>query len=361
MKELVPERIENILVRSANWVGDALMTTPTIRAVRKNFPNARITILAKPWVAPVFHNNPDCDHLMLYDDQGRHHAWWGKVRLSNDLKRLRFDLAILMQNAFEAAFLAWLAGIPNRLGYRTDGRGILLTHAIPVDPFHKEYHQIDYYLGILDGASLAVGDRRMTLAITAAERSRAQEVLRRIGVGEGDVLIGINPGATFGNAKRWPPERYAALVRMIRASHGGWFLIFGGPAEKALGDRIAKRIGEYCTNLCGRTRLREAMALIERCTLFVTNDSGLMHVASAFDIPQIVIIGSTDPVHTGPSNPRSRIVKVSTPCAPCLETECPTDHRCMQEISVEMVYDAAVTFLRRETSQSLDLRNSGVE
>ena len=361
MKELLPERIENILVRSANWVGDALLTTPTIRAIRKDFPTARITILAKPWVAPVFYNNPDCDHLMLYDDRGRHRTWWGKVRLTNDLRRLRFDLAILMQNAFEAALLAWLAGIPNRLGYKTDGRGILLTHSIPVDPSYREYHQIDYYLGILKGASLEINDRRLVLSMTDAERSQAREILRQSGVGEDNVLIGINPGATYGTAKRWFPERYAALCRMIQASFGGRILIFGGPAEEALGDQIAKIIGNHCTNLCGRTNLREAMALIERCTLFVTNDSGLMHVAAAFDIPQIVVIGSTDPVRTGPSNPRSRIVKAPTPCGPCLETECPTDHRCMKEISVEMVYDAATTFLRLETSQEPRLRNSGAE
>jgi heptosyltransferase-2 len=351
MKKLAPERIENILVRAANWVGDALLTTPTIRAIRKNFPNARITILAKPWVAPVFYNNPHYDHLMLYDDRGRHRKWWGKVRLSNDLRRLRFDLAVLMQNAFEAALLAWLAGIPNRLGYKTDGRGILLTHSIPVDPSHKECHQIDYYLGILKGASLEVEDRRLTLSMADGERSRAREILREIGVGANDILIGVNPGATYGNAKRWFPERYVALCRRIQTSFGGRFLIFGGPAEEALGDRIVKGIGNHGFNLCGKTSLREAMALIERCTLFVTNDSGLMHVAAAFDIPQIVIIGSTDPVRTGPSNPSSRIVKAPTPCSPCLKTECPTDHYCMKEVSVEMVYAAATSFLGLETGQ----------
>jgi heptosyltransferase-2 len=361
MKELVPERIENVLVRSANWVGDALLTTPAIRAIRKDFPSAQITILAKPWVAPVFYNNPHCDHIMLYDDQGRHRKWWGKVRLSNDLRRMRFDLAILMQNAFEAALLTWLAGIPNRLGYRTDGRGVLLTHSIPVDPSHKEYHQIDYYLGILKGASLGVDDRLLTLSLTDAERTRAREILRQFGMGADDVLIGINPGATYGTAKRWFPERYAALCRRIQASFGGRILIFGGPAEEGLGDQIARAIGNHCTNLCGGTNLREAMALIERCTLFVTNDSGLMHVAAAFDIPQIVIIGSTDPVRTGPSNPRSRIVEAPTPCGPCLETQCPTDHRCMKEVSVEMVYEAATTFLRLERGQEPRLRNSSAE
>jgi heptosyltransferase-2 len=361
MKELDPEKIENILARSANWVGDALLTTPTIRAIRKNFPNARITVLAKPWVAPVFYNNHHLDHLMLYDEQGRHRGWWGKVRLSNDLRRLRFDLAILMQNAFEAALLTWLAGIPNRLGYKTDGRGILLTHSIPVDPFHKEYHQIDYYLGILKGASLEVDDRRLTLFMTDGERSRAWEILRQIGVRADDVLIGINPGATYGNAKRWFPERYATLCRMLQKSFGGRCLVFGGPAEEALGAQMVKDIGNHGINLCGKTSLREAMALIERCTLFVTNDSGLMHVAAALDIPQIAIIGSTDPVRTGPSNPGSWIVKAPTLCSPCLKTECPTDHYCMNEVSVKMVYDVATSFLRLETGQRPGLRNDDME
>ena len=220
-----------------------------------------------------------------------------------------------------------------------------------IDPSHKEYHQIDYYLGILQGASLAAGDRQLTLSTTDAERSRAREILRQIGIGVDEVLIGINPGATYGTAKRWFPERYAALCRMIQTSFGGRFLVFGGPAEEALGERIVKLIGNQGGNLCGRTSLREAMALIERCALFVTNDSGLMHVAAAFDIPQIVIIGSTDPVRTGPSNPRSRIVKAPTPCSPCLKTECPTDHYCMKEVSVEMVYAAAASFLGLETGQ----------
>jgi heptosyltransferase-2 len=341
MKDLATEKIHRILVRSANWVGDAVMTTPTIRAIRKNFPEATISILAKPWVAPLFHQDPSIDHLMLYDVEGRHGKTWGKIRLSKDLRTKEFDLAILLQNAFEAAFLAYVARIPNRLGYNTDGRGLLLTHPVRVDPTLKEGHQIDYYLGILTGASLKLDGRGLSLVVTDEEKERAQRFLKSHGIGGKRLWIGINPGATYGTAKRWLPERYAALCNRLGESFGARILIFGGPSEEALGRQISGMITKDAFNLCGKTNLREAMALIAQCDLFVTNDSGLMHVAAAFDIPQIAIIGSTNHVATGPSNPSGHTVRVPMECSPCLKPDCPTDHRCMTEITVDMVYRVA--------------------
>ncbi len=347
MKSLSPEKIHHILIRSANWVGDAIMTTPTIRAIHKNFPHATITILAKPWVAPIFHHNPYIDDIMLYDAEGRHRKWLGKVRLSKDLHRRACDLAILMQNAFEAALLAYLARIPNRLGFNTDGRGLLLTHSIRLDPSLKQGHQIDYYLGILKGASLKHDGGGLTLVVTQEEQNNAQDILRSHGIGGQECLIGINPGATYGTAKRWFPQRYADLCIRLRKSWGARILIFGGPSEEALGQEISEMIGKGSLNLSGKTNLREAMALIQKCHLFITNDSGLMHVAAAFDIPQIAIIGPTNHVATGPSNPRSHIVRVPVECSPCMKRDCPTDHRCMKEITVDMVYSTAEALLSR--------------
>lgn len=347
MKGISPKKINHILIRSANWVGDAIMTTPTIRAIRRNFPHATIRILAKPWVAPVFYHNPHIDSIMLYDAEGIHGKLWGKVRLSKDLRRMGFDLAILMQNAFEAALLSFLAGIPNRLGYSTDGRSLLLTHRIPVHPTLKQGHLIDYYLGILKGASLKLDSRELALVVTEEEQYRAQDILESQGIIGNGMLIGINPGATFGTAKRWFPERYAALCSRLRESFGAHILVFGGPGEADLGQRVSEMIGKGSVNVCGKTNLREAMALIEKCDLFVTNDSGLMHVAAAFDIPQIAIIGPTDCVATGPCNPRSHIVRVPVECSPCLKPHCPTDHRCMRKISVDMVYSVAEAVLNQ--------------
>ncbi|MBN1931772.1 MAG: lipopolysaccharide heptosyltransferase II [Desulfobacterales bacterium] len=344
-KKIKSDNIKQILIRSTNWVGDAIITTPAIRAVRKNFSAAEITVLAKPWVAPVFHNNPDIDHLMIYDAAARHGKGVGKLRLSKNLRKRRFDLAILLQNAFEAAFLAFLAGIPNRVGYNTDGRRIFLTHAIALKPALEAAHQIDYYLKMLADAGLKNHGRQLTLILKDEERSQAEKILKQYKISSHDPIIGINPGAKFGTAKRWLPERYAALCNKLQKACRAQILIFGGPGEEGLGNQISASIEKPCINLCGRTRLREAMALIEKCRLFITNDSGLMHVAAALDIAQIAIFGPTDHIATGPSNPNSHIVKWPAECSPCLKPECPTDHRCMREITVDTVFAVAEKLL----------------
>ncbi|MBW1741073.1 MAG: lipopolysaccharide heptosyltransferase II [Deltaproteobacteria bacterium] len=344
------EKVKHILIRSTNWVGDAVLTTPAIRAVRKNFPEAEISILAKPWVIPIFYNNPHVDHIIHYDSAGRHAGWLGKGRLIQELRKGRYDLAILFQNAFEAAFMACLAGIPNRLGFDTDGRRFFLTHRIKVEPKLKQVHQIDYYLGILKGAGLSLDGRDLTLAVAEQERRRADEILRGHHITRQDRLVGVSPGATYGSAKRWSPGRYAALCDKIHEFHGARIIIFGGPGEKAIGDQVSESMKHPCVNLCGKTTLREAIALIEKCKLFVTNDSGLMHVAAALDIPLVAIFGSTNPITTGPSSSRSRIVRVPMPCSPCLKTECPEEHQCMREITVEGVYAVAEALLNEDSS-----------
>lgn len=338
--------IKRILVRSTNWVGDAILITPAVRAVRKNFPEAQISILAKPWVAPIFYNNPYVDNIMQYDSAGRHTGWLGKARLIKELRRGRFDLSVLFQNAFEAALLTYLAGIPNRLGYDTDGRRALLTHSIRLEPKLKQIHEIDYYLTILKRAFLGLDGRDLTLVVTDQERSRAKDILANCGITGEEIIVGVNPGSTYGSAKQWPPERYAALCDRIQTLWAARVVIFGGSGEEPIGSQVSELMKHRCVNLCGKTTLREAVALIEKCRLFVTNDSGLMHVASAFDMPLVAIFGSTNPITTGPSGSRSRIVRVPVPCSPCLKPECPEDHRCMTEITVDQVYAAADALLR---------------
>lgn len=339
-----PAPFRHIVVRSANWVGDAIMSTPALHAIRRNFPGARITLLAKPWVVPVFDHNPDIDRVMIYQANGRHQGWQGLLRLARDLRAQKFDLAILLQNAFEAALLTWLARIPRRLGFTTDARTLLITDRVRTWRRLKRGHLVDYYLGLLSGAGLRTFGRNLSLTISPPERTAAAGHLKRIGLADDRRVIGINPGATFGTAKRWPAERFVALSRRLIEQENAQVLIFGGPAEAALGASIAAQVGSRCINLCHQTTLRQAMALIARCHVFVTNDSGLMHVAAALDIPQVAIIGPTDPVATGPINTAGRIVRVPDIChlAPCLKPHCPIDHRCMTAIEVEEVMHAAI-------------------
>lgn len=340
-------KINRILVRSTNWVGDAILTTPAVRAVRKNFPDAEVSILVKPWVAPIFYNNPDIDHIIVYDSEKRHNGWFGKVRLSRSLRRDRFDLAVLLQNAFEAALLAYLAGIPYRLGYKTDGRHLLLTHGVHLDPRLKKVHEIEYYLGILEGAGLRPAGRELTLQVSDKERHEAEAFLSEYEINVAQPLIGVSPGATYGPAKRWFPERFATLCDRLQESSGARIVILGGPGDAAAGDQVSRSMKIPPVNLCGKTTLRQAVSVIDRCHLFVTNDSGLMHVAAALDIPLVAIFGSTNPVTTGPVGSKSHIVRVPMDCSPCLKPRCPEDHRCMEEITVDRVYEVAETLLKQ--------------
>lgn len=351
MQPIPPEEIRRILVRAANWVGDAVMSTPMIRAVRRGFPHAEIFLLAKPWVSPVFERSPDIDRILTYDADGRHASPRGILRLCRELRPYRFDLAVLVQNAFEAALIARLAGIPRRLGYDTDGRTLLLTHPVPMTRRRKLRHQIDYYLGVTEGAGIRGSGRETALFVSPAERRRAARILREAGLDRTDGIIGLNPGAAFGGAKRWPAERFAELGRRFRRRYPQRpVVIFGGPGEADLGRTIRREIGDGAVSLAGRTGLREALALIERCRLFITNDSGLMHAADALDIPLVAVFGPTDHTTTSPSRPSSRLIRVPVPCSPCMKPECPlTDpedrHRCMRAVTVERVYREALPFL----------------
>ncbi len=347
MKKIDPNNIRRLLIRSTNWIGDAIMTTPAVRAIRKNFPNAHISMLAKPWVAPVFESSPYVDEVVIFDGNGRHKGL-GRLRLSMDLKPYGFDAAILLQNAIEAAIITFLAGIPTRIGYNTDARAMLLTHSIPCTPEIKQVHQTKYYQGILTGVGLSSDGDGLDLFISQKDQEGADKILRENGISSETRLVGINPGATFGKAKRWFPERYAELCRKLQESYGVTIIVFGGPGEEALGDHIIKMVGKNCLNLSGRTTLSEAFTLIDRCQAFFTNDSGLMHVAAALDTPQIAIFGSTNHITTSPASSKSHIIRVPMHCSPCLKPDCPKDHHnCMKAVSVDMVYDMAETLIKK--------------
>jgi len=322
------------------------MTTPAVRAIRKNFPDAEISILAKPWVAPVFESSPYIDNILIYDDAGKHKGLLGKLRLARELKEYHFDAAILLQNAIEAAIITFFAGIPCRIGYNTDARGLLLTHSVPCSPQIKKIHQTGYYLDILHGVGLKTDGLNLDLVVAEKHQERAVEILSQYGISRKDRLVGINPSATFGPAKQWFPQRYAELADRIKEVFGARIIIFGGPGDRELGCEISQMMRHQPIDLSGKTDLQEAIALINMCNLFITNDSGLMHVAIALDVPLIAIFGSTNPITTGPKGLNSRIVRVPVECSPCLKPECPKGHlKCMNQIDVDMVFDVVKEIL----------------
>lgn len=334
--------VRRVLIRSTNWIGDAVMNTPAVHAIRTHFPSAHISVLAKPWVAPVFDHSPDVDEVILYEERG----WSAALRVARKLRRHRFDAAFLLQHAFEAALIAFLAGIPLRIGYNRDARGVLLTHPVPCPPAVRQVHQTAYYLNILNAVGLGASDQRLRLAVPPAARRRAREILSARGVTPDETVMGINPSAIYGPAKQWFPDRFAALADRLQERFGCRVLVFGGPSDRQLGQGIAQMAQRPVISLAGETTLEEAFALVALCRLFVSNDSGLMHVAAALDIPQVAIFGSTNPVTTGPFSDRSRVVRTPEPCSPCLQPECPEGHlSCMGKITVSMVLDAADALL----------------
>jgi heptosyltransferase-2 len=331
--------LRQIMIRSTNWIGDAIMTTPAIRAIRKNFPHAHITLLAKPWVAPVFQYSPHIDHIMIYDANGNHSGLSGKIRLIQDIRTQNFDSAILLQNAIEAAILAFLAGIECRVGFNTDARGMLLTHAVPISKAIKRIHQTQYYVKILESVGIANAGHHLELYVGTEDRISAYKYLHKLNPSPDIRWIGLNPSATYGTAKQWFPERFAQLAdRIAKNCHAG-ILIFGGPQDRQLGEKVCDMMQSPAINLAGQTTLGMAMALIQQCHAFVTNDSGLMHIACALQTPLVAIFGSTNPITTGPVGKSSHIVQVKAPCSPCLLTNCPKKHHmCMDAVSVDMVY-----------------------
>ena len=336
-----------ILIRGTNWVGDAVMSLPAIRAVRGRYPDAHITLLAKPWVADLYGREPAIDEVIPYAWRPGFRDVLGKCRQARGLRG--FDAAILLQNAWEAAAVAWLARIPVRVGYDRDARGWLLTDAVPVPrPGEIPRHETYYYLELLRRAGILdrlpeVDDVRLEGRDQAALEGTRR--FREMGV-TGDV-IGVSPGAAFGNAKRWLPERFAAAVRQLAQETGASVALFGSGAERELCETVAALMGPPApVNLAGRTTLREFIEYAAACRLFLTNDSGAMHIVSALGTPSVTVFGSTDPTTTGPLGQAARIVRQSVDCSPCLLRECPIDHRCMTRVTVEQVAGTALDLWR---------------
>lgn len=318
------------------------MCTPAIGTVRMAFPDARITVLANPLVSALFSPHPWVDDVMVYERSGRHKGFAGRFRLAGELRRQRFDLAILLQDAFDAALITWLAGIPRRLGNNSDGRGFLLTHSFPMNLQPKGEHQSANYLALLRHFGLEGGVLPQSLATTPAEDRAMESRLAGFGVAAGDFIIGINPGASYGSAKRWYPDRFAAVARELAEAWHARVVVTGGPGETAIAADIERELSGACVNLAGSMTVRELMALIKRCNFFITNDSGPMHVAAAFGVPLVAIFGSTDHATTYPLAPHAMIVREAVECAPCLKRECPTDHRCMTAVTPAAVIAAAL-------------------
>jgi lipopolysaccharide heptosyltransferase II len=335
-----------IMIRATNWVGDAIMALPALRAVRQRHPDATICIVARPYVADIYREQQVCDELIAYDPSGEHRGWSGREKLIAELRNRKFDVALLLQNAFDAAWLAWRAQIPQRIGYARDARSLLLTKAIPVPkPGEIPPHEKFYYLELLRRAGwldLLPDEPHITLRVPDAARQLAQQTLLEAGSRPHAIRIAIGAGASYGSAKCWPPDRFAKALNALlsRTDADSDVILFGTPGEFPVSSAIASELQRAPINLTGKTSIADLPALLSQCHLFLGNDSGAMHVAAAVGLPVVAVFGPTDPGGTAPVTSRLTIVQQKPYCSPCFLRRCPTDHRCMTAVTPTMVESA---------------------
>jgi heptosyltransferase-2 len=337
MADFIPR---NILARSTNWVGDAILCTPVYRALKKNFPFSTLTVVARPWVAGVLEGNPHIDFLVVERKRGL----LATRALGERLRRDRFDLGVALPNSFSSAALLKAAGAQRRVGYATQMRSLLLTDPVPMPAWIPRQHQVNYYLYLLKDFCEDFSDvRRLDLHLGAPHRREVDELLEGW-MEPGDELVALGPGAVFGTAKRWPPSYYAELAEALIERWGRRVVFVGSEKERPLSDEIihmsdALAASRRTLNSCGRLSIKGTAALLERCHHFFTNDSGAMHIAAAVGAPTTALFGPTDWETTPPFNPRAHILRDPTECAPCLLRDCPIDHRCMRKLAPELALE----------------------
>lgn len=327
------------------------MSLPALAAVRARFPGAHIAVLARPWVAGLYRHEPFADEIIPYQPGTGVASLAHRFRAARDLRPRRFDCALLLQNAFDAAFISWLARIPRRIGYARDARSLLLTDAIPrPQPGAIPPHESFYYLHLL--REIGWLDSLPSEALIRLEgRFRARTAGAALWSQDGwsGPIIGVSPGAAYGNAKRWLPERFAEAAASIARARHARVALFGSASEHPVAESIREdlaRRGIEARNLAGATSLEEFIQRAAACTLFLTNDSGAMHIASALDIPTVTVFGATNHITTGPTGPLARIVRHPVDCSPCMLRECPIDHRCMTAVSAAEVAETALELLQ---------------
>lgn len=356
-RKIHPEEIKRVVVRGTNWVGDAVMTMPALRELRRVLPHAHITLATRSWAEGLFADADFLDDLLIYDRGPR--DWRAVARQTREWRRRGFDLALLFQNAFEAALIASAARVPVRVGYSTDGRRALLTHPVAVPVWGEARHEVYYYLNLvaelerlLSGASV-VDEREPQFALTVSETRRAQarEFLSAQGIGGDRTLVALCPGSTNSRAKRWPAEYYAALADRFIVETGANVVLVGSPEEIDVSRDVERHMHHRPFILTGRTDLAEAVGIMSLADVLITNDTGPAHIAAALNRPTLVIFGPTDPKTTRPFSIVAEIIRHPPDCAPCMLRDCPIDHRCMTVITPDEVFTRACAMIKANVAE----------
>ena len=318
-----------IVIRSSNWLGDAVMSVPAVRAIKNGRPDIHVTIAAPDKIAPMWKLIPEVDAIVPLP-QG---SLLSVVRLLK--QQMSFDVAILFPNSLRVALETWLSGIPRRVGYRGHWRSWLVNQIVrePRKPRPPEHHSLRFL-------RIARECGAETSKVEVPKPNQTSNIRHQ-------TLIGLCPGAEYGPAKRWLPERFAEAATKITAQSSAQWILFGTKNDAAIGEQIAAAIGHHCVNRIGQTTLDQLIDELRQCSLLLTNDTGTMHLAALLGIPVVAVFGSTEPRLTGPLGNGHIILRHHVECSPCFLRECPIDFRCMKAVGTDEVANAVLSMLAK--------------
>lgn len=352
MSQLNAQEIRRVVVRGTNWVGDSVMTIPALRALRRVLPDAEITLVVRPNAKGLFVDAEFIDDVLVYDRK----STFSPFKQMREWRKRKFDLAILFQNAFEAALIPFLAGVPRRLGYATEARQPMLTHPVGLPEWRSSKHEVFYYLYLItaleqllyQSSSLCEADPDVALTLSVDRRTEATRLLESYGISEDRPTVAICPGSINSRAKRWPAESYAALADILIGEQKQ-VVIVGSGNEEDVAFEVTSKMRQKPVVLTGKTTTDQLTAILGSIDLLVTNDTGPAHIAAALGCPTLVLFGPTNPLTTRPLSGQAEIIQHPPDCAPCMLRDCPIDHRCMTAISVTEVHERSQTMLKRSS------------
>lgn len=346
--------IKKILVRGANWIGDAVMSVPAMREMRRIFPDVHITLHTRSWADGVFRDASFIDEIVTYD----RHKWVIKDILDNSqfLKPDAYDLAVLFPNSFESALTSFLTRIPRRIGYNKDARGLLLTDPIAVPEWKNRRHESYFYLNLVAAVERSVLGRETvdgsvpdpSIEISEERRKAARQQLSGFGVDTSRRSIALGVGSTNSVAKRWPAGRYAELSDRLTRELDVNVLLVGSPDEADVAETVSNASELRPIDIVGKTSIAEIAAILSEVDLLISNDMGLAHLAPAVGAETIVLFGPTNPETTAPLSKKARVIREPVECSPCMLRDCPIDHRCMTLITVDAIFEMAKGVIEAE-------------
>lgn len=335
---------QNILVRMPNWIGDLVMATPVLTDLRNAFPKANITAMCRRPLCDLLERDEAIDELFCFARPANDFSRREEMRdIIAKIKAGHYDTGILLTNSFSSAWWFWQGRVKRRIGYAAHFRRFLLTDSLSL-PKEKE-HQVITYKKLLAPLGVPLSETAPRLYLTEKEIKEAKTLLTQRGYIEGKKLIGINPGAAYGSAKCWPPERFKALAMRLLLETEAYIVFFGDSSTADLVKEIAQGLPEKVIDLAGVTTLRELAAIIKECTVLITNDSGPMHIGAALNVPLVALFGSTDEELTGPYTQMQNVIRKRVECSPCFKRTCPIDFRCMKGIGVDEVVERVLAYV----------------